>query len=310
MSTKKILVTGSRGLVGSQFIGEEYKKIGSSDLDLINQNNIDDYFNHLEKIGNLPEGIIHCAAKVGGIQGNMDEPGKFFYENILMNTSIIESARKFGIKKFIGFLSTCVFPDDVEYPLTPDKIHLGPPHPSNYAYAYAKRMAEVQMKAYRDQYGLNYFGVIPCNIYGPNDNYNLESGHVIPMLIHKMYLAKKNNTEFKVWGSGKSLREFIFSEDVAKLTRLLYDHYAGTDPLILSTSEEISIESVVEIISNAMEFQGEIIFDKSKPDGQYRKPSDNSVIKSMFPDFEFTPIRDGIKKSVEWFIQNYPNIRK
>ena len=306
----KILITGSNGLVGSQFIGDDYCRITSSELDLTDQKSIYDHFKYLEKIHELPKGIIHCAAKVGGIQGNMKEPGKFFYENIFMNTSIIESARKFGIKKFIGFLSTCVFPDDVEYPLTPDKIHLGPPHPSNYAYAYAKRMAEVQMRAYRDQYGLNYFGVIPCNIYGPSDNYNLETGHVIPMLIHKMYLAKKNNTEFKVWGSGKSLREFIFSEDVAKLTRLLYDHYTGTDPLILSTSEEISIESVVEIISNAMEFQGEIIFDKSKPDGQYRKPSDNSVIKSMFPDFEFTPIRDGIKKSVEWFIQNYPNIRK
>jgi GDP-L-fucose synthase len=306
----KILVTGAYGLVGSQFIGEDYKRIGSSDLDLINQNNMDDYFNHLEKNGDLPEGIIHCAAKVGGIQGNMNEPGKFFYENISMNTSIIESARKFGIKKFIGFLSTCVFPDSVEYPLTTEKIHLGPPHPSNYAYAYAKRMADIQMRAYRDQYGVNYFGVIPCNIYGPSDNYNLESGHVIPMLIHKMYLAKKNNMEFKVWGSGNPLREFIFSEDVAKLTRLLYDNYDGSDPVILSTSEEISIGSIVEMLAEIMEYDGEIIFDKTKPDGQYRKPSDNSIIRNMFPDFEFTSIREGLTKSVKWFNENYPNIRK
>lgn len=307
---KKILVTGSGGLVGSQFIGEGYERIGSSDLNLLNQKYIDDYFYWAEKCGDLPDGIIHCAAKVGGIQGNMNEQGKFFYENISMNTGIIESARKFGIKKFIGFLSTCIFPDNVEYPLTPDKIHLGPPHQSNYAYAYAKRMAEVQMRAYRDQYGVNYFGVIPCNIYGTNDNYNLESGHVIPMLIHKMFIAKRDGTEFKVWGSGKPLREFIYSEDVAKLTRLLYDYYTGTEPVILSTSEEISIASVVEIIADAMGYNGEIIFDRSKPDGQYRKPSDNSVIKSMFPDFEFTPIDEGIRKSVEWFIQNYPNIRK
>ena len=306
----KILVTGSSGLVGSQFIGEEYERISSSDLNLLKQKYIDDHFYWSAKNGDLPEGIIHCAAKVGGIQGNMNGQGKFFYENISMNTAIIESARKFGIKKFIGFLSTCIFPDNVEYPLTPDKIHLGPPHPSNYAYAYAKRMAEVQMRAYKDQYGLNYFGVIPCNIYGPNDNYNLESGHVIPMLIHRMYIAKRDGTEFKVWGSGRPLREFIYSEDVAKLTRLLYDHYTGTDPVILSTSEEISIGAVVEIIADAMEYDGEIIFDKSKPDGQYRKPSDNSVIKSMFPDFEFTPIREGIRKSVEWFNENYPNIRK
>jgi GDP-L-fucose synthase len=306
---KKILVTGAYGLVGSQFTGNEYERIGSGDLNLLNQKYIDEHFKRSEKLDELPEGIIHCAAKVGGIQGNMEGQGKFFYENISMNTSIIESARKFGIKKFIAFLSTCVFPDAIEYPLTPDKIHLGPPHPSNYAYAYAKRMAEVQIRAYREQYGVNYFSVIPCNIYGPSDNYNLESGHVIPMLIHKMYLAKKNNTEFKVWGSGTPLREFIFSEDVARLTRLLYDNYEGSDPVILSTSEEISIGSVVEIIAEIMEYDGEIIFDKTKPDGQYRKPSDNSVIKELFPNFEFTPIRKGLKKSIDWFNENYPKVR-
>jgi GDP-L-fucose synthase len=240
----------------------------------------------------------------------MSGQGKFFYENVAMNTAIIDSAMKFGIKKFIAFLSTCVFPDDVQYPLSPEKIHLGPPHQSNYGYAYAKRMADIQIKSYREQYGVNYFSVIPCNIYGPNDNYNLESGHVIPMLIHKMYLAKKNNTEFKVWGSGKPLREFIFSEDVAKLTRLLYDNYEGNDPVILSTSEEISIGAVVEIIAELMEYEGNIIFDKTKPDGQFRKPSDNSVITEMFKDFEFTPIRDGLKKSIEWFNESYPKIRQ
>jgi GDP-L-fucose synthase len=306
----KILVTGAYGLVGSQFIGDEYERIGSGDLNLLNQNYIDDHFKWSEKLDELPDGIIHCAARVGGIQGNMSGQGKFFYENVSMNTAIIDSAMKFGIKKFVAFLSTCVFPDNVEYPLSPEKIHLGPPHQSNYGYAYAKRMADIQIKSYREQYGVNYFSVIPCNIYGPNDNYNLESGHVIPMLIHKMYLAKKNNTEFKVWGSGKPLREFIFSEDVAKLTRLLYDTYEGSDPVILSTSEEISIGSVVEIIAELMEYDGNIIFDKTKPDGQFRKPSDNSVIIEMFKDFEFTPIRDGLKKSIEWFNETYPKIRQ
>ena len=306
---EKILVTGAYGLVGSQFKGDEYERIGSSDLNLINQKYIDEHFYWAEKTEDLPEGIIHCAAKVGGIQGNMNGQGQFFHENISINTAIIESARKFGIKKFIAFLSTCVFPDDVQYPLSPEKIHLGPPHKSNYGYAYAKRMADIQIKSYREQYGVNYFSVIPCNIYGPNDNYNLESGHVIPMLIHKMYLAKKDNTEFKVWGSGTPLREFIFSEDVAKLTKLLYDNYDGGDPVILSTSEEISIGSIVEIIADLMEYDGKIIFDKTKPDGQYRKPSNNSVIMEMFPDFEFTPIKEGLRKSIDWFNENYPKVR-
>ena len=300
----KILVTGGTGLVGSRFIGDDYIKIGSKDINLLSQNLIEEFFKN-----NDLDGIIHCAARVGGVKGNMAYPGEFTYENLKINTGIIEEARKAGINKLIAFSSTCVFPDKVEYPLTPDKIHLGPPHSSNYGYAYAKRMAEIQMQSYREQYGVNYFSVIPCNIYGPADNYHLEDGHVLPSLIHKMYLAKKNNTDFIVWGSGTSLREFIYSEDVAKLTRLLYDNYDGGDPVILSTSEEISIGSIVEIIADLMEYEGKIIFDKTKPDGQHRKPSDNSVIKSMFPDFEFTPVREGLKKSIDWLNENYPKVR-
>jgi GDP-L-fucose synthase len=125
-----------------------------------------------------------------------------------------------------------------------------------------------------------------------------------------MYIAKRDETDFEVWGSGKPLREFIYSEDVAKLTKLLFDNYTGTDPVILSTSEEISIGSIVEIIAEIMEYDGEIIFDKTKPDGQYRKPSDNSVIKELFQDFKFTPIREGLEKSIKWFNETYPNVRK
>ena len=299
-----ILVTGGSGLVGRCFSDHKFHRITSKHGDLRDP----DFVSRLMGYSSY-EGVIHCAARVGGIMGNMKNQGSYYYDNIMMNTVVIEESRKRGIQKLILFSSTCVFPDDVEYPLSPDKIHLGPPHLSNYGYAYAKRMADIQIKSYREQYGVNYFSVIPCNIYGPNDNYNLESGHVIPMLIHKMYLAKKNNTDFIVWGSGTSLREFIYSEDVAKLTRLLYDNYDGGDPVILSTSEEISIGSIVEIIADLMEYEGKIIFDKTKPDGQHRKPSDNSVIKSMFPDFEFTPVREGLKKSIDWFNENYPKVR-
>jgi GDP-L-fucose synthase len=242
--------------------------------------------------------------------GNTNYPGDFYHDNIMMNTNVIEEARKNGVKKLIFFSSTCVFPDKVEYPLSPEKIHLGPPHNSNYAYAYAKRMGQVQIQAYREQYGVNYFTVIPCNIYGPGDNYDLENGHVIPSLIHKMYLAKQNNTDFVVWGSGSPLREFIFSEDVAELTMMLYEKYNGVDPVILSTSEEISIKDVVLMIAEIFEFKGDVIFDSTKPDGQLRKPSDNSVIKEMFPDYKFTPMETGLRKSIEWFIENYENVRK
>ena len=297
----KILVTGGSGLVGRCFQGDEYKRIGSRDYNLLEKDRVYQAF-----ADTSPDGVIHCAARVGGLMGNMKYKGDFFYENVVMNTNVIEEARKSGVKKLVAFLSTCVFPADVEYPLTPEKVNLGPPHESNNAYAYAKRMSDIQIQAYREQYGLNYFSVIPTNIYGPGDYYNLDNAHVVPTLIHKFYLAEKNNEPVTIWGSGKPLREFIFSEDVARLTRLLYDSYEGSDPVILSTSNEISIMDLVDLISSAFNFKGEIKFDSSKPDGQFRKPSDNSVIKSLYPEFNFTPIEEGIKKSVEWFINNYP----
>jgi GDP-L-fucose synthase len=152
--------------------------------------------------------------------------------------------------------------------------------------------------------------VIPCNIYGPNDNYDIVNGHVLPSLIHKCYLARENKTPLSIWGSGKPLREFIFSKDVAKLTEWVLHNYNENEPIILSTSEEISIMDMVGIIVELMNFKGDVIFDSSKPDGQFRKPSDNSKIKHYLPDFKFTPIEDGIKETVNWFIKNYENARK
>jgi GDP-L-fucose synthase len=228
----------------------------------------------------------------------------------MINTNIIESSRKNNIKNLVAFLSTCVFPDQVEYPLTENKIHLGPPHFSNDAYAYAKRMADIQIRAYKEQYDLNYKSVIPSNIYGPNDNYSIANGHVLPSLIHKCYLARENKTPLTIWGSGKPLREFIFSKDITKLTEWVLYNYNENEPIILSTSEEISIGEVVDMIVEIMNFKGEIIFDSSKPDGQFRKPSDNSKIKNYLPNFKFTSIYEGLKETIEYFEKNYTIIRK
>ena len=173
-----------------------------------------------------------------------------------------------------------------------------------------KRMLDVQSQMYREQYGVNYISVIPTNIYGPYDNFNIESGHVIPSLIHKCYLAKLNNVPFKIWGSGKALREFIYCEDVANLTNWALENYNDSEPIIFTTSHEISIKNAVELIVNAFNFKGKVIFDTSKPEGQFRKPSDNSKLKSYLPNFKFTSIETGIKKSVDWFIENYDNARK
>lgn len=302
---KKVLITGGYGLVGSEFNGSKYIPLSSSECDLRNKNEIDKI---LDKINF--DGIIHCAGRVGGLGGNMSRKGEFFYENIMINTNVIESAREHGIKNLVAFLSTCIFPDNVEYPLNEKKIHLGPPHFSNDAYAYAKRMTDIQIRAYKEQYNINYKSVIPTNIYGPNDNFNINDGHVIPSLIHKCYLAKQNDTPFIIWGSGKPLREFIFSKDVAKLTEWVLEEYNESEPIILSTSEEVSIREVVNIITEIMDFNGDVLFDTSKPDGQFRKPSDNIKLKNYLPDFKFTSLYDGLNETIKTFIKNYEYVRK
>jgi GDP-L-fucose synthase len=299
----KTLITGGGGMVGSAM--QSPLKLTREYCDLSNPKQTTSLFKAIR-----PDGVIHCAGKVGGVGGNMNYKGEYFYDNLMINTNVIEAARQSGVKRLVAFLSTCVFPDDVQYPLTIDQIHNGEPHHSNYPYAYAKRMADIQIRAYREQYGLNYTSIIPSNIYGPNDNFSLEHGHVMPMLIHKLYLAKKNKTDFVVWGTGKPLREFIYSKDIAKISEWVLDNYDGEEPLIISGDEEISIKNLVEILVDEFKFKGKVIFDESKPDGQFRKPSDNSKIKELLPDFKYTPFEQGVKETVNWFIENYETARK
>jgi len=298
----RTLVTGGKGLVGSTI--ESYYKPSRESL------NLSDLYEVVRYITtNEIDTIVHCASKVGGIKANSEQLGEFYYDNIVMNSNILEAARITGIKKVVSFMSTCVFPADATYPLTPDQIHTGEPHSTNYAYAYAKRMIEVQSRAYRDQYGCNFVTVIPCNIYGPRDNYNLDSSHVIPALIHKCYLAKENNTDFEIWGTGKAYREFLYSEDIGPIVQWVLENYDEPEPLIISPDEEISIATVAQEIAWRMEFNGNIVYNQER-DGQLRKPSDNTKLKSLIPDLKFTPIEEGLQKSINWFIQNYEDCRK
>lgn len=309
----RLLVTGQSGLVGSQFKGDLIG-LSSKACDLRDKKSTEQVFEFYTDSKTQKEftvdKVIHCAAKVGGLGSNMNFKGEFFYDNIMINTNVIESSRKFGIKNLVCFLSTCVFPDNVEYPLNENKIHLGPPHDSNYPYAYAKRMADIQIRAYKEQYGLNYKSVIPTNIYGPNDNFNLDNSHVLPALIHKCHLAIKENKNMFLWGTGKPLREFIFSKDVADLSLWVLENYEENEPIILSTSEEISIKDLATIVCDLMGFKNKIIWDETKPDGQFRKPSDNSKILKYLPNYKFTKIEDGLKETIDWFYDNLDNIRK
>lgn len=289
-----------RGYQSPEVIG-----INSSEFNLLHWKETDDMMRKYR-----PNAVIHLAAKVGGVKANMKAPATFFMENLTMNTHLLEAARIYNVKRVICFLSTCVFPDPCTLPLDPKNLHAGPPHPSNYGYAYAKRMLAVQCQSYNQEYGTHFVPVIPCNIYGPNDNFHLEDSHVVPALIRKFYEAKLAGTPVTIWGTGKPLREFIYSDDVARLLMELLRCYESDDPIILSTGQEHSIRELVEVIAKAMDFQNGIVYDESKPEGQHRKPSNNGPLTSLLPDFKFRSLESGIQKTVDWFTETWPNVRK
>ena len=230
----------------------------------------------------------------------------------LMNDNVMECCRIYKVQKLVSCLSTCIFPDKTTYPIDETMIHDGAPHLSNEGYAYAKRMIDVMNRCYKDEYGCNFTSVIPTNIYGPHDNYSIQGGHVVPGLIHKCYLAKKNGTPFEVWGTGSPLRQFIYSGDLAALTVWVLRSYDSTDPIILSVPEEkeVTIKDVALMTRDAMEFKGEDKFLTDKADGQYKKTASNEKIAALRPDFKFTPMAEGLKKACDWFCANYETCRK
>ena len=224
------------------------------------------------------KGIIHLAAKVGGVKANTEEMAQFYYENSDINQKILHDARQRGASKVISLLSTCVYPDApyINYPLTEDQLHLGPPHHSNFGYAYAKRMVDVMSRAYRQQYGCNFITAIPNNLYGENDNFDLENSHVIPALIRKVWEAKINKEpSVFCWGDGSPLREFTYSEDVARILLFLMENYDEPEPINIGNTDEYSIKEVVEMICDILGYDGALEWQTDQPSGHYRKPSSN-----------------------------------
>ncbi|TBU44968.1 epimerase-domain-containing protein [Dichomitus squalens] len=301
----QILITGGTGLVGqgikyaietepvnSHFgkrDGEEWIFIGSSEADLRNKGQTEKLFEKYQ-----PTHVIHLAARVGGVFANMARKLDFLRDNLLINDNVLHTAHEFKVKKVISCLSTCVYPDKVEYPLDETKIHLGLPHESNFGYSHAKRLVDIQNRAYKEQFGDNFTSAIPTSVFGPHDNFDLESAHVLPALIHRCYLSKTNNTPFVVWGSGKALRQFIYSRDLAKL----FD-------------EEITIKQAADAVVKAVGFKGAYQFDTTKSDGQFRKPATNKKLLGLLKDtgFRFTPFDRALDEMVQWFLQNYMDAR-
>lgn len=309
-----ILVTGGTGLVGSaiekvikrefKYDNNIFKFIGRKDGDLTKEN---DVINIFEKY--KPTHIIHLAACVGGLFKNMNDNLGMYLENMKINRNILHFGHKYGVTKIISCLSTCIFPDKVIYPINEDMLHNGLPHMSNQGYSFAKRMLEVESNLYNRQFGTKYVCIIPTNVYGPNDNYSLTDGHVIPSLIHKCYLAKKNKKEFIVYGSGKPLRQFIYSEDLAKLILWVLTDYNELGSIILSPKKEISIGDVAKQISKIFNYEN-LVFDNTKSDGQMKKTVSNNKLIRLNSSFKFTELENGLLETIKWFKENYKNIRK
>ena len=256
--------------------------------------------------------MIHLAALVGGLFANMSANCDFFRSNMKMNDNILSCSQKHRVEKVVSCLSTCIFPDKTSYPIDESMVHAGPPHSSNFGYSYAKRMIDVQNRAYHEQYGCRFTSIIPCNVFGPHDNFNIEQGHVIPGLINKAYQAKKNGTAFEIWGTGAPLRQFIYSLDLARLTVWVMREYEEIDPIILATDEadEVSIKDVAMMVLEACDFKGEVKFLTDKADGQFKKTASNAKLRKYLPEYQFVPTREAIRETVQWFTDNYETARK
>ncbi|XP_028660091.1 GDP-L-fucose synthase isoform X1 [Erpetoichthys calabaricus] len=313
----RILVTGGSGLVGRAIDkvvqdgegreDEEWIFLSSKDADLTKAEATRAVFEKYQ-----PTHVIHLAAMVGGLFRNMKYNLDFWRKNMLINDNVLQCSYKLGVQKVVSCLSTCIFPDKTEYPIDESMIHNGPPHSSNFGYSHAKRMIDVQNRAYFQQHGCKFTSVIPTNVFGPHDNFNIDDGHVLPGLIHKTYLAKKQGTPLIVWGSGKPLRQFIYSLDLARLFIWVLREYPEIDPIILSVGEEdeVSIREAAESIVEAMGFEGQVIFDVTKSDGQFKKTASNKKLCKYRPAFEFTSFQQAVKETCRWFEDNYSTARK
>ena len=306
MRIKTILVTGGSGLVGSAIkqISKDYQYnfvfLTSELCDLTDYTQTKELFKHID-----PDYVIHLAACVGGLYKNMNEPIKMLNDNLMINLNVLRCAYNSKINKLITCLSTCIFPETFEK-IDESMLHNGPPHESNECYAYAKRILDIQCKYY-NKLGCEYTCVIPTNIYGSFDNFNLNDSHVIPGLIHQCYLAKQSNKPFVVKGSGKPLRQFIYNIDLAKAIMKLFDG-PFVDKIIVAQTQEYSIKQIAELIAHNFEINN-IVFDNTFSDGQMRKTVDNSKIIKII-DFEFTNLEQGISDTIDWFLKNYNTLRK
>lgn len=306
LKSAKIYVAGSNGMVGSAIVrtleANGYSNIvvkSSKELDLKNQQAVHDFFNQEQ-----PEYVFLAAAKVGGIHANNSYPATFIYDNLMIQSNVIQAAYEFNVKKLLFLGSSCIYPKFAPQPIKEEYLLTGSLEPTNEAYAIAKIAGLKMCQFYKQQYGCNFISAMPTNLFGINDNFNLENSHVLPALLRKFIEAKQNNKqEVTIWGSGTPMREFLFVDDLAEACLFLMENYNGIETVNIGTGEDVSIKELAETIMKIVGFEGSLIFDASKPDGAPRKLLDVSKINNLGWKHQ-TNLEEGIQKTLNWIQKN------
>jgi GDP-L-fucose synthase len=308
---KKILVTGGAGFLGSFIVENLVKKrdVNAGNIVIPRSNKID-----LRKMENCEKAVkdidvvIHLAAKVGGIGFNQKNPATLFYDNALMGIQMMEAARQAGVNKFVALGTVCAYPKFTPVPFKEENLWNGYPEETNAPYGIAKKIMLVQANAYRSQYGFNAIYLLPVNLYGPNDNFNPDSSHVIPALIKKFIDAKNNReNEVVVWGSGTASREFLYVQDAAEGVLLATEKYNSPEPVNLGSGKEITIKELVDIIVDLVGYSGKVTWDNSKPDGQPKRFLDVTKAQREFGFKAKTDFTEGLKSTIKWYSENFAN---
>ena len=297
----KILLTGATGFLGQNLkpvLSEDYEVVGygSEPWDLRDQSKVE-YI--VQKI--RPDVIVHAAGSVGGIGANKENPGKFMYENLIMGTNLIHQAMKYRVPKFILLGTVCAYPKHTPVPFKEEELWNGYPEETNAPYGIAKKTLMRLVEAYHEQYDFNGVNLVPVNMYGPHDHFNLTSSHVIPALILKFYEAIKSGEDVTLWGTGEASREFLYAPDCAEAIKLAIQKDVEPEPINIGTGKEIKIIDLAETIADLMSFNGTIFFDSSKPDGQPRRCLDTTRAKERLGFEAATDLKTGLNSTIEWF---------
>lgn len=311
LTTKRIMLTGGSGFLGRYVLAELQRReaghifvIRHEDYDLTQITDVIRAYQDSQ-----PDIVIHLAAKVGGIGINREKPGEFFYDNLMMGAQLMEQARLCNVEKFVSIGTVCAYPKFTPVPFKEDDLWIGYPEETNAPYGLAKKMLLVQGQAYQQQYGFKAIYLLPVNLYGPGDNFDPHTSHVIPALIKKCVDAiERGDRQIMAWGTGSASREFLYVEDAARAIVLATERYDQPEPVNIGSGMEITIKDLLELIAELTGFQGEIIWDSSKPDGQPRRSLDVSRAKQAFGFRATTDFREGLRKTIDWYLAHRQNI--